>query len=496
VSGRVVSEVGEPGQGKPSSGSSLADAYAANILMCREAPSETSLRTLKFLPEKNTVDREPPRSNPINNEREDNTVRESNPVMTNNMSSNVTNLVTNPNAKVTNPVTNPPSPVTKPTRFIVDLVQLGSTGENTGFTEEDLKAYQQTWSPAIRETRPEIFGDECVGGLRWVRTEIIPMNIIDPRIDQVDKIQGCIRAGKNPAWEDIRSDIAENGWDNRELGICVVINEFGDTLDKFQVVDGTARQYYVTVGEGTTRNLIQRGFGMPNQICEVFEWVDKTKDKDDFSMFMNNYGHARGKTDEASLKVYVTAKIEKRGYAIAEMTAKEILAVTKEILSNLKMKISDKEERDIQKSLMKTAGVFPYESLDKAACDLRLEEMNAESESTVYLSMGSDPDSLRFLVRYLASESPADRALRKNILLVPYRASLPVENSEKAFYALAGSGALMEKSIRLIFDNADRIPNFSGIFPQIPQVWDKFEKGKLIEIPSDTTLEEMMEERS
>jgi len=224
--------------------------------------------------------------------------------------------------------------------------------------------------------------------------------------------------------------------------------------------------------------------------------VDKTKDKDDFSMFMNNYGHARGKTDEASLKVYVTAKIEKRGYTIADMTAKEILAVTKEILSNLKMKISDKEERDIQKSLMKTAGVFPYESLDKAACDLRLEEMNAESESTVYLSMGSDPDSLRFLVRYLASESPADRALRKNILLVPYRASLPVENSEKAFYALAGSGALMEKSIRLIFDNADRIPNFSGIFPQIPQVWDKFEKGKLIEIPSDTTLEEMMEERS
>ena len=359
------------------------------------------------------------------------------------------------------------------------LIKVQSMGETKQFLPEHLESYQQTWSPAIRETRPEIFGDECVGGLRWSHTEIIPIEKINPRIDVIDKIQGAVRAGLNPEAQNISSSVLNKGWDLRELTICVS----KDTTDS---------PFDYVIREGCTRYLTLAGLQFKNIICEVFDHVDIEEDPDYFSVFMNDYGHPRGKLDAPSLQLFVSSQIERQGFDLSSMTHKEIMVVTDDIFKRLNKEIPRKVKQDIRYDLMKGAGIKPYETLDKSGCDKRLEPLNAESEDVVYLAMGSDPDNLRLLTRYLRNEPEENK--HKKIVFVPYKASLSVEKAEKDFYDLADAGAEMRQTLRDLSSCVDRIENQTSIFPQLPQLWDKFEKGKLMTIPENKTIAEVVDD--
>jgi hypothetical protein len=105
--------------------------------------------------------------------------------------------------------------------------------------------------------------------------------------------------------------------------------------------------------------------------------------------------------------------------------------------------------------------------------------------------MGSDPDNLRLLTRYLRNEPEENK--NKRIVFVPYKASLSVENAEKDFYDLADAGATMRQTLRDLYSCVDRIENQTSIFPQLPQLWDKFEKGKLMTIPENSTIAEVVD---
>ena len=358
------------------------------------------------------------------------------------------------------------------------LLKIQSMGETKQFLPEHLESYQQTWSSAIRETRPEIFGDECVGGLQWDTTEILPIEKINPRIDVVDKIQGAVRAGLNPEAQAITSSVLTGGWDLRELAICVC-RDTSDSPFEYKIV------------EGCTRYLTLAGIQFQNIICEVFDHVNTEISTDYFSVFMNDYGQPRGKLDAPSLQLFVSSQVESQGFDLSSMSHKEIMDVTDGIFKMLKKDIPRKVKQDIRYDLMKGAGIKPYEVLDKASCDKRLEPLNIVSEDTVYLAMGSDPDNLRLLTRYQRTEPEEDK--HKKIVFVPYKASLSVENAEKDFYDLADAGATMRQTLRDLVSIANRIENSTSIFPQLPQLWDKFEKGKLMTIPENKTIAEVVD---
>lgn len=360
------------------------------------------------------------------------------------------------------------------------LINIRTMGDSRQFLPEHLDLYQQIWNPVAREARPEIFGDECNGGLRWSTTEIIPISKINPRIDTVDKIQGAVRAGLNPEAQNITSSIVNNGWDLRELTICVSRDTDPDSPFDYKIV------------EGCTRYLSLAGLQFENILCEVFDHVDTSVSTDYFSVFMNDYGHPRGRLDAPSLQLFVTSQVEAQGYDLTTITKKEIMEATESIFKGLKKKLSRKMKQDIIYDLLSSAGMKPYETLNKEGVNKRLEPINDESEDVVYLAMGSDPDNLRHLTRYLRNEPEENK--NKKIVFVPYEASLSVEKAEKDFYDLADAGATMRQTLRDLSSCVDRIANQTSIFPQIPQLWDKFEKGKLMTIPDGVSMADFVEQ--
>jgi len=206
---------------------------------------------------------------------------------------------------------------------------------------------------------------------------------------------------------------------------------------------------------------------------------------------MNDYGNPRGKLDAPSLQLFVSSQVERQGFDLSLMSHKEIMDVTDDIFTRLNKEIPRKVKQDIRYDLMKGAGIKPYETLDKKGIDKRLEPINDESEDVVYLAMGSDPDNLRLLTRYLRNEPEENK--HKRIVFVPYMASLSVEKAEKDFYDLANAGATMRQTLRDLVSCVNRVENWTSIFPQLPQLWDKFEKGKLMTIPENSTIAEVVD---
>tara|TARA_R110002074_G_scaffold123683_1_gene259506 strand:- start:117962 stop:119062 length:1101 start_codon:yes stop_codon:yes gene_type:complete len=359
------------------------------------------------------------------------------------------------------------------------LVNVHALGDTKQFTPKDVETYNQTWDTQ-RELRPEIFGDECVGGLRWSTTLLIPMDKINPRIDTVDKIQGAVRSGLNPASLAITASIVQGGWDLRELAICVQ----RDTTDS---------PYDFIIREGCTRYLSLAGLEFKNVICEVYDHVNPAINPDYFSVYMNYYGQPRGKQQAADLQLFISSEITSQGYDLKSMSHKEIMDVTDGIFTLLNQDVTRKVKNELRYDLMTGAGIRPYETLDKKGCDARLEPLNKEDDNYVYISMGSDPDNLRFLTRYVRNEPESEK--HKMLRFVPFKGKLSVEKSEDDYYDLADAGATMVATLRAIVNIASRIDDTTGIFPQLPSLWDKYEKGKLITIAPDTNLKEMVDSR-
>ena len=357
------------------------------------------------------------------------------------------------------------------------LVNIQSLGDAPAFTSVHLKVYNQTWDTQ-RELRPEIFGDQCVGGLRWSTTEIIPIEKINPRIDLIDKIQGAVRSGLNPAASHITASIIQGGWDLRELAICIVRDETDSPFD-YKIV------------EGCTRYLSLAGLQFSNVICEVFDHVNTEISTDYFSVYMNGYGKPRGERTAGDLRLFVSSQIECRGYDLKSMSHTDIMEVTEQIFTLLNQDIPRKVKNELRYDLMSGAGIRPYETLDKAGCDERLESLNAKSDEFIYISMGCDHESLRLLTRYARDEPESEK--HKLIRFVPYKGRLSVEKSEKDFYDLADCGAGMVATLRALGELVSRIDDTTGIFPQLPSLWDKFKKGELITIAPDTNLKEMVD---
>ena len=149
------------------------------------------------------------------------------------------------------------------------IVKIQSMGETKQFLPENLETYQAIWSDTQRELRPEIFGDECVGGLRWSTTEIIPM-------DRVTCARSTRAGGaeSNPAAQAITSFVVNGGWDLREVAICVS----RDTTDS---------PFDYVIRDGRSRYLTLAGLELKNVMCEVFDHVNPDINPDYFSFFMN-----------------------------------------------------------------------------------------------------------------------------------------------------------------------------------------------------------------
>lgn len=177
---------------------------------------------------------------------------------------------------------------------------------------------------------PRIYGDKAPRGIKYVSTEIISTDLIDPNNDLYSQLA---RVTMNPRYVEIEGDIKANGYSLTEIPIAV-----------FRLPNGR----YV-IGEGRTRYDILLGYLMENVIVDVFD-AETPAAALRFAVAQNAqkkpYGAASSKDiRKAVLELIKYGEIDQAAPNFKDLVVQEIMGMTTKITpSELNQIVHDAEE--------------------------------------------------------------------------------------------------------------------------------------------------------
>jgi len=270
------------------------------------------------------------------------------------------------------------------------------------FKQEHLETLE---SLRCKDAHPAVYGDEVPGGLKYLRTEIISVEDID--INNKYFVQS-VRAGKNPAYDEISEDIRKKGFSLAELPIAVMENSKG------------GKAYYGL--EGRTRyDITAVSIGVKNLIVDIYAEADEGS-RLEFSFGQNNNKKPAGAATYEDAQVYIENMVKCGVIDVFTLSAEEIYAEIRSKLSVMGRRLKPTQLNTIVNDAMGVASgkrlftSFPKPAYAKAWLN---DHGYFDSDDVVYEPVASDHYKFYERIFRLSKKHPG-----KEVRMVVYSGTL------------------------------------------------------------------------
>lgn len=241
------------------------------------------------------------------------------------------------------------------------------------FTQEHLEKLE---SLRCKEAYPEVYGDKVPGGLKYLRTEIVSIEDIDTNNKY---FMQSVRAGKNPAYDDISESIKTKGYSLAELPISVMEDSKGD------------KPY--SAREGRTRyDVMGVGIGVKNLPVDIYGEADEGSSLE-FSFAQNCNKKPYGAATYEDAQVYIENMVKCGVIDVVNLSAEEIYAEIRSKLSVMGRRLKPTQLNTIVNDAMGVASgkrlftSFPKPAYAKAWLN---DHGYFDSDDVVYEPVASD----------------------------------------------------------------------------------------------------------
>ena len=279
------------------------------------------------------------------------------------------------------------------------------------FTQEHLNTLE---SVRFKEAYPDVYGDSIPGNMKYLRTEIVSVDDID--INNNYFVQS-VRAGANPAYDEIAQDIKKKGYSLAELPIQVMENSQGN------------KSYYGL--EGRTRyDIMAVAIGVKNVIVDVYAEADENS-RLEFAFAQNNNKKPSGAATVEDAKVYIENLVKNGAIDVKTLSCEEVFMAIQSKLSIMGRRLKPTQLNTIVNDAMGVGAgkrlftSFPKPEYAKAWLN---DHGYVDTDELVYEPVASD--HYKFYERIFKLNA---RYSGKEVRMVIYSGTLDAKNPVKAW---------------------------------------------------------------